>query len=205
MKFSPNPNFKQELKESVRQKISKAMSNPILGSHLRDLSDESGRIGGRSDKEAWDREDQIQNEILESSVVADNLVEFREVLNQIAEMCGKDEEFVTDLLAHENSHGNVAEATGHDWVGYIAVFVKDEAGKLVSIQPAHFLKSNRGWGKIETILKRIMVTDAPRIYDNALSQGDEEDLERDRAVIFEMEKTDAEEIARIKKELGMNE
>ncbi len=205
MKFSPNPNFKQELYETVRQKLNKAAGNPISESRLKDLNDEATRLGGRSDKEAWDREEQIQNEILESSVVSDNLIEFREVLRQVAEMCGQDEEFVTDLLAHENAHGNVAEATGHDWVGYVAVFIKDEIGRLVSVQPAHFLKSNRKWGKIETILKRIMVTDAPRIYDNALSPGDEEDLKRDRAAIFEMERFDKEKITRIKKELGMNE
>lgn len=72
------------------------------------------------------------------------------------------------------------------------------------IQPAFFTKADRKWGNVETLIKRMAVIDAPRVYDNAPSEHDDADLIKDGEKLKEFERTDAEEVARVRKSLGMD-
>lgn len=196
--------FNEQLKELVKQKIETAKANAILESRLEELEKDMYEYSSRQDDEAYKHEDLIEKEILNSSAVANDLAEFQEVLRQIKEEYGQTDEWAENMLAHENAHANVAEQTGHPWVGYTTLFVKDENNSIVGIQPAYFTKSDRKWGKVETLIKRMEVTNAPRVYDNAPSEYDDADLKKDGERLKVLERTDAEEVARVRKSLGIN-
>ena len=133
------------------------------------------------DAEVCAVEDMIEFEILHSTALADTIGEFRETLEQIRIEFGLTQEWVDDLVAHENAHANVARDTGHEWVGYGAVFIKDDNGQLSAVQPVHFTKPDLSWGPMELITKSIEVTEAPAVYGNKLSEGDVANLEQDKA------------------------
>lgn len=172
-------NFNERLRFSIKEKIDTAKANAILESRLEQLESDMYKYGSRQDDEAYKQEDLIEQEILKSSAVANDLTEFREVLRQKREEYGQTNEWAENMLAHENAHANVAEQTGHPWVGYTTLFIKDENNRIVGIQPAYFTKSNRSWSKVETLIKRMAVTDGPRIYDSAPSEYDDADLVKD--------------------------
>lgn len=196
-------NFNEQLKESVRQKIEIARANAILDSRLEELKGEMYKYSSRQDEEARMQEDLIEKEILNSSVVAKDLTEFVEALRQIKEKYNQTDAWAKTILAHENAHANVSEQTGHPYGEYFIIFIKDENNNI-GIQPVYFNKPDRSWGEVEILIKRIATTDAPRVYGEELSPGDEEDLEKDRRRLEELEETNAEEIGRVKKSLGVD-
>jgi hypothetical protein len=196
--------FKEHLALEVKQKIDNAKANAILESRLDVLEKEMVDYAASPGDESYKKEDQIEQEILASSAVAKDITEFREVLRQIQEELGYTNDWTENLLAHENAHANVAQQTGHPWVGYTTLFIKDESNRIVSIQPAFFTKSDRNWGEVETLVKNMMVTDAPSVYGNSPSEFDVESLRINTEKLEALEKTDAEEVARVKKSLGMN-
>lgn len=199
-----NPDFQRRLQENIRTKIETARNNAIARTRLEELQREILILGKRDDIESFRREDEIEREILNSSAIAKDITEFRELLRQIGVEYSLNGEFVHDTLAHENAHANVAEVTGHEWVGYIALFLKNSEGQVDGIQPAFFLKNNRTWGKAETLMKRLAVTKAPKLYGNSLTDSDEGDIQRDEKRLKELEVTHSEEIKRVSRELGLN-
>lgn len=179
--------FLESMKARVAENIKKAKERPILESRLVKLEiilnahrDKFIETGQRS-AEAVAEEDMIEFEILHSTALADTIGEFRETLEQIRVEFGLTQEWVDDLVAHENAHANVARDTGHEWVGYGAVFIKDDNGQLSAVQPVHFTKPDLSWGPMELITKSIEVTEAPAVYGNKLSEGDVANLEQDKA------------------------
>ncbi len=195
-------NFQEQLIEDVKKKIEEAKNNPISETRLAQLEEEILVLGKRKDEEAFKREDEIEKELFASCAITDNVIEFKEFLKQIAEICGQSDEWVTYMLAHENAHSNVAEITGHENIQYIALFVKDEQGQIISIQPACYSKVDKNWGTVEVLLKRMAVTDAPRQYGNKPSNFDDQDMVEDKKTLAVREKTHAEEVDKIRKELG---
>jgi len=185
-KQAPDSGFSLEkMRAEISTRIEQARNNPIaearlveLEAELSKLTDDFIRIGSR-DAGQISSEDAVENEILKSSAVADNIVEFKEMLGQLGATYGdaikggneSAEKWAEDLLAHENAHANVAQETGHEWVGYGAVFIKDEAGRISSIQPLHFTKPKLEWGPREVIEKNIGVTQAPEKYGINFRRG----------------------------------
>jgi len=121
-------------------------------------------------------DEEIEKEIIDSSVFVNNLVEFREVLRQIAIICGESEIWIEDTLAHENAHANEAEVQGLDFRGYIALFVKDEFGKITGIQPACIIRTPKSFSHSDLLKSNEEVTLAPEKYGNELSDYDRKDL-----------------------------
>jgi hypothetical protein len=198
-----NHNFNEELTLRIKEKIDTAKANAILESRLEEIEKKMYEYSLRQDEEAHRQEDLIEQEILSSSAVANDLTEFREVLGQIKQEYEQTNEWAENMLVHENAHANVAEQTGHPWVGYTTLFIKDSNNRIVGIQPAFFTKSDRKWGKVETLMKRMAVTDAPRVYDNSPSEQDDLDLKKDNERLKEFEKTEAKEVARVRESLGL--
>lgn len=199
-------NYDEQLKSNVQKKLEHAKNRALLDSRLLELETQMAELSQSSNSDRFQKEDKIQQEITSSSAVSDTLVEFREVLRQLTEEYGEyglDEKWAEDLLAHENAHANIAQATGHEWVGYLTTFIKDNEGRIVSIQPSHLTKSQKGWGYRESIVKHIEVLDAPRKYDNKLSSFDEQDIETDKKRLADLEKTHKEEIDAVRKSLGI--
>ncbi|MES2088329.1 MAG: hypothetical protein V4467_05075 [Patescibacteria group bacterium] len=198
------------IKSIMAERIEAAKKNPIFESRLAILEDQLGKFKDefvRTDRRSIEQiaqEDLILGEILKSSALADNIIEFREMLTQIATTYGKPQEWITDLLAHENAHANVAAETGHEWVGYASVFIKNEAGNLSSIQPLHFTKPSLTWGAKESLEKEIDVLEAPDKYGNRASSFDRDDILKNRErleLIHAREQRDKDRMDEIRREL----
>lgn len=168
--------------ESVSMRIEKALDiaekSPIAESRLGELEQEISRHKkdfvehGTRSAEDEAREEEILAEILRSSAIAENVVEYKLMLESIARRHNLPDGWSTHMLAHENAHANVAINTGHEFVGYAAIHMKDESGALSSIQPLVFHKPDPTWGPVESLTKGIEVTKAPEMFENEMSDGD---------------------------------
>lgn len=173
----------ESVKLKIKEAIDRAKGNPIAESRLIEIESLNNKMvdnfieRGYHDREDIIQEDLIEAEILKSTALADNLVEYEEMLSQIASEYNLSEEWGKNLLAHENSHANISQSVDEDWVGYGAVFIKDDQGSLSSIQPLHLSKPKINWGPKEVVSKKIEVLNAPAVYENDLSEGDESDIE----------------------------
>jgi len=162
----------------IEQALDAAEKNPIAESRLGELEQEISKhkkdFVERGTRSAEDeaREEEILAEILRSSALAENIVEYKMMLESIARRHNLPESWSTHMLAHENAHATVAIGTGHEFVGYAAIHMKDESGALSSIQPLVFHKPNPVWGPVESLTKGIEVTKAPEAFDNEMSDGD---------------------------------
>lgn len=195
----------ESLSQKVAEQIAHAKANAMLESHLVELENEALKLASLNTEESFAREDEIEKELLASSVVSQNLTEYKEVLQQIARMYHQNEEWVTAMLAHENAHANVAENLKFTWVGYVVLFAKNETGDISLVQPAFVRKTDRKWTHIESQMKQIAVIDAPAMYDNYPSDADTKEIEEMKSNLDIREKTnkqDAAEIQKIRKELG---
>lgn len=193
--------FNLEIKKAFEQ----AKNNPILDSRLVALEKEIVELGKIKNEQAFRREDEIEQEILAHSLVVDDVMAFKEALFEVAKLCGQDKDWVIDMLAHENAHANMAQVAQYKVIKFIVLFIKDESGKLVSIQPACYFRSDPNFSKIESITKRIAITDAPRLYDNKPSPRDESELIKDQAELDALARNslDKSEILRIRRDLGL--
>lgn len=195
------PDFNSHLREKVSTNIEVAMNNAITRERLFVLEDELDKLGrGRSD-EALAREDKIEQEMLTSSVTAETLAEFKEVLTQVGKMHRKSEEWAEEVLAHENAHANVGEAVGYEMKEYIVLFSKDEAGGIYS-QPAVLSKSNKNWGTIEKAMRDILIYEAPQKYGEVMSHDDTEMAERAHLKLKLFGGLHPLEVEKVKNELG---
>jgi hypothetical protein len=162
----------------MEQALDVAEKNPIAESRLGELEQEISRhkkdFVERGTRSAEDeaREEEILEEILQSSAVADTIVEYKLMLESIARRHNLPDGWSTHMLAHENAHANVAISTGHEFVGYAAIHMKDESGALSSIQPLVFHKPDPVWGPVESLKKGIEVTKAPEAFENEMSDDD---------------------------------
>lgn len=195
------PDFDSHLKETVSAKIETAITNAIPRDKLFKLEDELDELGKSKNLEAYEREDEIERELMASCVVAETIVEFKEVLIQVGKMYNKTEDWAEDLLAHENAHANVGEAVGYEVKGYIVLFSKDNAGRIYS-QPAVFSRSNRDWNTVEKAMKNIVMYEAPLKYGEVMSDGDIEMAERAHLKLKLFGKVDPASVDRVKNELG---
>lgn len=202
----------EKVKEEIIKKIETAIGNPISDERLEEIERELARFNsifiekGFRDEEQDKAEKQLEEEILKSSALAENIVEFEIMLNYLSERFGTQHDWIDNYLAHENAHANVAEATGHESLGYATVFIKDNSGELVSIQPVHITKPQPEWGPKEVFSKNIEVLEAPEKYGDKLSDGDRADIELSRQKlrkIEERENKDKEKLEEVRKELGI--
>lgn len=200
----------EEMKSKVAEKLEKAINNPMFESRLIELEEKLKHVrdkfiktGQREDIDNK-QDDAIEAELLKSSAVVETLSEFQEMLNQLSVKFGKEYNWIDNYLAHENSHANIAELTGHDLIGYAVVFIKDAEGNLSNIQPLHFNKPNLSWSPEEMLMRGIEVTNAPETYGDILSEGDIESLKNDNESLLKIRKEkDKLRINQIRNSLGL--
>lgn len=200
----------EQIKLEVSQKIENAINNPIYESRLIELEEKLKNIRdrfiktGKRNPEDNAQDDEIESELMKSSAVVETLPEFKEMLNQLSVKFGNKYNWIDNYLAHENSHANMAESTGHDLIGYAIVFIKDDQGNLSNIQPVHFNKPDLNWSPEEMLRKSIEVTNAPKEYEDKLSEGDIESLNNDKKSLIEIrEREDKIRISEIRNNLGL--
>jgi len=175
--------FQEKMKQEIAQKIEIAMTHPLSEERMESLDNELRTIKSRFVKEkvkdelTKKRENEIEKEILQSSVYVKTIVEFREVLMQLGDRFGHAHNWIGKFLAHENAHANVSEQTGHDEGGYAVIFIKDDTGSLSHIQPLYISRPSASWGPQEMLLKEIEVLRAPEVYGDKLSESDKQDIE----------------------------
>ena len=198
----------EKIKEDIVRKIEAAIENPISEVRLGEIEEKIKSIteffieNGFNNNEQKATEKALEEEILKSSTTVDNIAEFEIMLEILSDKFGSQHGWVENYLAHENAHGNVAEATGHDWVGYSTVFIKDNNNELTGIQPLNFTKSKPEWGPKEMLTKKIQVTEAPEKYGDKLSDGDKSELDWERQKLEKIEE-DEKRLIELRKELGI--
>ena len=197
----------ESLKDRISRSIEQAKNNPISDERviaiewrLNEIKDKFVAEGHRT-PEGEAEEMAIEAEIMQSSAVVDTLPGCQELFSQVARDFNLGQAWADDLVAHENAHANVAEATGHDLIGYAVLFIKDEGGQLSNLQPLHISRPDVEWGPRESLTKHIEVTNAPAEYGNTLSEGDKFDIEADRRRLAEIDRRD--QIEQIRASLGM--
>lgn len=200
----------EQIKLKVSEKIEKAKNNPIYESRLTELEKKLKETRdkfiktGKRNLEDNAQDDEVESELMKSCAVVETLPEFREMLNQLSVRFGNQYDWINSYLAHENAHANVAESTGHDLVGYATVFIKNDQGDLINIQPLYFTKANLNWGPEEMLRKSIEVTNAPEVYGDTLSEGDMESLQNDRKSLAEIKaREDKIKVGEIRNDLGL--
>jgi hypothetical protein len=202
----------EDIRDKVLECIEKAKTNPISESRLIEIESLNNKLLNNFIERGYHTsddiilEDLIEVEILKSTALASNLIEFKEMLEQIRLRFGLSKEWATDLLIHENSHANVSESVDEEWVGYGAIFIKDENGELSNIQPLHISKPKIIWGPKETIVKKIQVLEAPTVYGNKLSEGDMSDIELNKHrldKLMQKESEDEKKRDEIRSKLGL--
>lgn len=209
--FPKQPSL-EEIREGVIKKIEQASSNPISEDRLGEIENELKLSTdkfietGKRSEEQLETEKRLEEEIFTASAIVDNLVEFRMMLDYLSEKFGSEHGWVEKYLAHENAHVNIAEATEHEVVGYATVFIKDNNGELVAIQPLNFTKPQLEWGPEEMVKKNIETAEAPEKYGDKLSDGDKLDIALTKQRLEEIEKKkdiDKNRLAELRKELGI--
>ncbi len=191
--------YLENMREKIATRLEFARNNPITLGRLLELEEKLAEFdkkffnSGYRDTEQIIAENAIEKEILEHSAIADNLIEFKEMLKQLGQTYREQiendyeniERWAEDLLSHENAHANVAQSLNHEWVGYVQIFYEDNNGNI-GIQPAHVTKPRWEWGPKEVLENTIRVVRAPEEYGNKLSDGDKIDLERANQRLKEM-------------------
>ncbi|MFA7193489.1 MAG: hypothetical protein WC087_01050 [Candidatus Paceibacterota bacterium] len=212
--INSNERIIQEMKEEISGRLDRAINNPIseerfseLELQLQNLKENFLKKGYRESPEI-DDEDSIEKEIFASSAIADTIVEFKEMLDQLGDRFGKYRDWVGKYLAHENAHTNVAETLGYEKVGYATVFIKDENENLAFIQPLHFSKPQIDWGPRESLEKQLEVASAPEKYGDKLSDSDEANIEEYKKDLEELNQSDLDkekELSEIRSRLNSNQ
>lgn len=198
-----SPEFSKDLEREIAQKVDQGIRDAIDVYYLNGLCSELGKMKDGPDRMI--KENELKEIMKASSVLVNTLPEFNELLKQVASIVRADQEWVQDILSHENAHANVATKTGHEWGGYAVLFIKNN-GRLSSLQPMFLYSAQDSWGEVEKLLKRIEVNRAPEVYNQMLSTGhsdghgvrDNEAVLRDRARLKELENDHGNEIARVK-------
>ena len=174
---SPKEFFKSEFYEGrVAEKIKLALENAMTESRFSEIHEIFARDmteGGMHPEE----KKVFEAEMLRSTVVADTLLEYKEVLLQAESLLSEEEGWAMRELAHENSHANVGQSLGFEWGGYALLFVKDEEGHLLGVNPHCILRPQKEWTDDEYHTKSIEMLDAPRIFGETLSSGDIDQIE----------------------------
>lgn len=198
----------EKTREDIVRKIEQAINNPISENRLGEIENELKLFTdkfietGNRTEEQLGVEKKLEEEIFKSSAIVGNITEFRIMLDYLSEKFGSEHRWVENYLAHENAHANVAENTGHEFVGYATVFIKDESNNLVGIQPLNFTKPQLEWGPEEMLRKGIKTTEAPEKYGDKLSDGDKSDLALSKQRLEKIEE-DKNRLAELRKELSI--
>jgi hypothetical protein len=191
------------LQKEISQKIEQAKQHPLKVSRYLELESlikaQQQKLfrEGIKTQEDIDLDTKIQEEIIAAAAIVKTIPEYKELLTQVSQQYNLGEEWINDLLAHENAHANAAEQIGYEQVGYGTFFLADENGSLVSIQPAHVHIEPNSWTPIEVIENGIRTLEAPDVYQNKMSEDDV--LERDNLLMEKQkleERKEANEIQR---------
>jgi len=173
----------EQMRKEMRSRVKQARNNPITRDRLQQLEEQFNKLYknfiGRGVQDQGDIEEDIKlvTELKEHCAVADNLVEFRmvleEVFSNISEQYRK--KVVEDILSHENAHVNSGEASGHKFDGYAVLFIQSQFS-IETTQPFCVIDPDPSWGAREFLERHLYVTIAPATYGNRLSFGDERNL-----------------------------
>jgi len=111
--------------------------------------------------------------IEEASVIVEYLEDFKILLR----ILGQSEDYVRNLVAHENAHANKAEELEGVFKGYRLVFFREENG-TIGFQPFADAEPVDTWdnSKKKEVMKEILL--APLVYGDKLSPIDIQNIKR---------------------------
>src|SRR5258708_37438895 len=139
-RFAKKPTLEDEIRKKASLRIRKAKSHPMSPERLSAIEKQFAELHsgfvhkGAQDAEATKQEDLIRAEIINSSAIAHDLAEFKAILKELVSYGpGLHVDLIYDWLSHENAHANVAQATGHNFIGYGILFLKE--GNRIGVQP----------------------------------------------------------------------
>ena len=88
-------------------KVAVAYNNPMLEENFLKLTDELSSLGDQVDtEETHKRKADILWKIMRSSVITDNMTEYRETLLYIARLCGLELNWAYNTFQNETSYAN---------------------------------------------------------------------------------------------------
>jgi hypothetical protein len=171
----------EKIREDIKARLQKASKHPVDLKELKEL-----------ERSGWFEQNNIEE--LEACAVAHTLPEFQIMVRELAIMYPGVGKLMDEVnwVAHENAHMNVAEATGHEILGYGIIFFSegDPALSQWGIHPCSWTKSNISWGPEEILEKRIKVVNAPAEYGDKLSESDKRGIAKLQARLERLRKKD---------------
>ncbi len=164
----------EQLIKEMRRRIKEARANPISETRLAELDRQAAAIysnfinRGHKTQEERSIDESIYEELKRSSVMAYNLAELKIMLGEM-ESTKRD---AIHIMEHENAHANVAERTGHKFLGYGVLFIRTNAGYVYAPNIVTWYEEDPSWTLLHVIEKDLEVLRAPEVYGNRLSEGD---------------------------------
>lgn len=124
-------------------KVAVAFNNPMLETDFLKLKDElSSLLEQMETEETQKRKAEVLWKIMRSSVITDNITEYRETLLFIARKCGFELSWANNTFQNETSHANEMEKNDGNDLEILTVFVKDEKDKILKPEPFIVRKSD---------------------------------------------------------------
>lgn len=169
------------LEDSMRQKVLSAKKNALSMEEYKDILEKSPGLETAYLKKQMTSSDieslkAIRQRMEEATVMAETIPEARLAM----ELLGYDREALVDTLSHENAHGNKADRLGAEHRGYKFLLIRTKVG--FDIQPQASFVIPREWDLDRRVKTAEEITRAPEEFENKLSEGDLEDLERMRNI-----------------------
>lgn len=145
----------QDKFQEIRQKVLKAVHNASNLELIQELSlDDSNK-------------EKIEELLAKSSVSAENLYDFKLVLNAFE----LPKEQIDDILSHENAHANKAESIGVKHLDYgITIFKKNMGGYEYQAYTSLHIPKEWGEDKVRDVWEKI--SSAPDEYGHEMSEED---------------------------------
>ncbi len=194
-KILPQDEGLEEVRDKVSSRLITAIKNPIsedrlelLGRKDRGIKEmhvnSSAYKNADMDVIAFDETvgKRVSNEIKCSTAMADNVIEFKIMLEALSKIYGPDLKWVENYLAHENAHAVEAIANDFNFEGYGVTFIKGNSGGLSAI-PRIFIEEKPEWTTKESIIKLMKVIEAPKKHGDQLSEDDSKDLAESKKLL----------------------
>jgi len=178
----------ERIREEMRSRIVSAKDNAISPARFRELREQENTIQerflerGTKDPEDEERLLEIKVEMLKACATANNLPEFRVLLEELSSAVVQpmDKNKINRWLAHENAHANVAENLGKKFLGYRILFVSD-SGEIKAIP---FFEYDDTENSSEEILRNDRaILMAPLAYGDGVARSDIEDFNRKTLIL----------------------
>jgi hypothetical protein len=156
----------KSLTEDTNKFLHKKIKEKVFGAihsapHLEDIQLIS------LNKKDKDNEEKIDKLLDKSTIEAENLHEYKLILETI----GLSEDEIKDLLAHENAHANKAESLGAKHLSYKITIMIDKNNNYL-YQPFSHIYIPEEWSDEKVKDTWVKIAKAPEEYGNKMSSSD---------------------------------